>query len=377
EGPSLDELLEEVEAEEQELKSAQARASRNLEAPTPEMYQECQELLQMFGLPFIVAPMEAEAQCAYLELAGLVDGVVTDDNDVFLFGGRHVYRHIFENKKYVEEYKMDDVERELGLTRERLAEMALLLGSDYTEGCSGIGIVNAVEVVQAFPGQAGLERFRTWVESPDVGILVAARQLAGEEAGEGDVQPDDTAAQREFKRHHRAVRKNWQLPASFPSPSVLEAYLQPRLDPNKTRFSFGRPDIELLRQFCSDNFGWTPDKVDELLVPVLKEYDNRQAQLRMEQFLSFSTRFAKIRSKRLQNAVAGIRGQELGEELVLGDTIQLTPSRRKRSGGAASTAAAGEQGGGGVRGRNGRGGVKRARTAAGAAGAEGGAAGDW
>lgn len=28
---------------------------------------------------------------------------------------------------------MDDVERELGLSRERLVEMALLLGSDYTE----------------------------------------------------------------------------------------------------------------------------------------------------------------------------------------------------------------------------------------------------
>jgi len=30
-----------------------------------------------------------------------VDGTVTDDNDVFLFGGRHVYRNIFENKKWV------------------------------------------------------------------------------------------------------------------------------------------------------------------------------------------------------------------------------------------------------------------------------------
>jgi len=32
----------------------------------------------MFGLPYIIAPMEAEAQCAYLELEKLVDGVVTD-----------------------------------------------------------------------------------------------------------------------------------------------------------------------------------------------------------------------------------------------------------------------------------------------------------
>ncbi len=47
---------------------------------------------QMFGLPYIIAPQEAEAQCAWLDYNGLVDGVVTDDNDVFLFGALRVYR---------------------------------------------------------------------------------------------------------------------------------------------------------------------------------------------------------------------------------------------------------------------------------------------
>jgi hypothetical protein len=34
--------------------------------------------------------------------AGLVDGVVTEDSDIFLFGGKCVYKNIFEEKKYVE-----------------------------------------------------------------------------------------------------------------------------------------------------------------------------------------------------------------------------------------------------------------------------------
>ena len=47
---------------------------------------EVQDLLTMFGIPYMIAPSEAEAQCAFLDEAGLVDGVVTNDSDVFLFG---------------------------------------------------------------------------------------------------------------------------------------------------------------------------------------------------------------------------------------------------------------------------------------------------
>lgn len=79
----------------QRLQSQHKAQVRNADSPTNEMYGECQELLQMFGLPYIIAPMEAEAQCAWLDEAKLVDGVVTDDNDVFLFGGQHVYRCVW------------------------------------------------------------------------------------------------------------------------------------------------------------------------------------------------------------------------------------------------------------------------------------------
>lgn len=37
--------------------------------------------------------------------------------------------------------------------------------------CSGIGIVNAIEVVNAFPEEDGLHHFREWIESPDPTIL--------------------------------------------------------------------------------------------------------------------------------------------------------------------------------------------------------------
>ena len=46
---------------------------------------------------------------------------------------------MFDNKKYVEEYRANDVAEQLGLDRPKLIRMAHLLGSDYTTGISGIG----------------------------------------------------------------------------------------------------------------------------------------------------------------------------------------------------------------------------------------------
>ena len=40
----------------------------------------------------------------------------------------------------------------------------------------------------------------------------------------------------------------------------------------------------------------------------MQAYDDNQTQLTLDSFLSFSQRFAKIKSRRLQKAVAGITG---------------------------------------------------------------------
>lgn len=42
------------------------------------------------GVPYVVAPYEADAQLAYLERAGVVDGVITEDSDLLVFGCKNV-----------------------------------------------------------------------------------------------------------------------------------------------------------------------------------------------------------------------------------------------------------------------------------------------
>lgn len=73
-----------------------------------------QELLRLFGIPYIEAPMEAEAQCAILDLTDQTSGTITDDSDVWLFGARHVYKNFFSRNKYVEYYQYIDFQNQLG-----------------------------------------------------------------------------------------------------------------------------------------------------------------------------------------------------------------------------------------------------------------------
>uniref|UniRef100_A0A8C3KIJ6 Uncharacterized protein n=1 Tax=Calidris pygmaea TaxID=425635 RepID=A0A8C3KIJ6_9CHAR len=61
--------------------------------------KECLELLECLGVPWVQAAGEAEAMCAYLNAKGHVDGCITNDGDVFLYGAQTVYRNFAMNAK--------------------------------------------------------------------------------------------------------------------------------------------------------------------------------------------------------------------------------------------------------------------------------------
>ena len=88
-------------------------------------------------MPYIESPSEAEAQCATLENLSLTHGTITEDNDVFLFGGHKVYRNVFSPNDDIEMFLHTDISSLLGLNRDKLIVLAYFLGSDYTNGLEG------------------------------------------------------------------------------------------------------------------------------------------------------------------------------------------------------------------------------------------------
>lgn len=68
--------------------------TRRLVKVTKEHSLECQKLLELMGVPCIVAPCEAEAQCAALVKAGKIYAVGTEDMDALTFGSDVLLRHL-------------------------------------------------------------------------------------------------------------------------------------------------------------------------------------------------------------------------------------------------------------------------------------------
>lgn len=245
------------ETELKQLRAQQKKDRRDADEVTQTMVSECQHLLTLFGLPYITAPMEAEAQCAELVHLGLVDGIVTDDSDTFLFGGTRVYKNMFNAAKFVECYLANDFVSEFSLTREKLIAIAQLLGSDYTTGIPGIGPVTALEIISEFPK---LEDFKDWW----TGV-------------QNNTISKEADASNTFRRRFRKSQgTKLFLPPGFPDPRVADAYVHPEVDSDPQPFQWGVPDLAALRSFLSAQIGWSSERTDEVLVPVIKDMNRRE-----------------------------------------------------------------------------------------------------
>ena len=239
------------------------KQKRDSDEVSTKMIYDIQDLLSRFGIPFITAPMEAEAQCAELKLLGLVDGIITDDSDCFLFGGDRIYKNLFNDKHTVECYQNDDIIYELGINRNNMIELAILLGSDYTEGIKGVGKVTAMEILGEFKT---LEKFKEWWVDYQHGII--------------DTSTDTPIR----KKIRKKLSKKLFIGNDFPNKLIYEAYTHPEVDHDKTQFKWGQPNIEKLRTYLKYNIGWNEEKVDDILSPVIKNMGKPQTSI--EEFFS-------------------------------------------------------------------------------------------
>jgi exonuclease-1 len=100
---------------------------------TPEMARQLIDDLKMNNVQFIVAPYEADAQMVYLERKGILDGILSEDSDLLVFGAKCLLTKLDQYGNCIEINKADFCAcKEINLTN---ASHRGIRGSKHCKRC--------------------------------------------------------------------------------------------------------------------------------------------------------------------------------------------------------------------------------------------------
>ncbi|KAK4792569.1 hypothetical protein SAY86_023004 [Trapa natans] len=241
---------------------------RNMGSEFSCMIKEAKLLGQALGIPSLNGIEEAEAQCALLNSEFLCDGCFTSDSDAFLFGARTVYRDIcLGDGGYVVCYEMSDIERQLGLGRNSLIALAILLGSDYSHGVHGFGQESACHIVKSAGDESVLQ-------------MIVRGGLPYLKKSKGSKKQGKTVDMALLDKEHKSEGNEFLL--------VINAYTKPKChsadsDAVNRVLSQHPFDRAKLHQICSQLLDWPPETADDYILPKIAERDLRRfANLRLK-----------------------------------------------------------------------------------------------
>jgi flap endonuclease-1 len=131
------------------------RFSKRLVKVTRQHNEDCQELLRLMGIPCIIAPCEAEAQCAELARKSKVYATATEDMDALTFRTPKLVRRLTlsqstKDKNPILEIDFEVMLRGLDLTYEQFVDMCILCGCDYCSTIKGIGPKTALRLIKQY-----------------------------------------------------------------------------------------------------------------------------------------------------------------------------------------------------------------------------------
>ncbi len=142
-----------------DLERARRKAQQAVRLTDP-LIESAQELLRLMGVPIVQAPSDGEAQTSHMVRRGDAWATGSQDYDALLFGSNRLVKNLNlsgrrklpRRNEYVtiqiELIRLAENLESLGVSREQLVDMALLIGTDFNEGIKGIGPKKALKLIR-------------------------------------------------------------------------------------------------------------------------------------------------------------------------------------------------------------------------------------
>jgi exonuclease 1 len=119
---------------------------------TPEMARLFIEELKKSNIQYVVAPFEADSQLAYLEREGIIQGILSEDSDLLVFGAKVLLTKLDQYGDCIMIRRQDFTAcREVSLvgwSDVEFRRMAILSGCDYLPNISKMGLKTAHRLVR-------------------------------------------------------------------------------------------------------------------------------------------------------------------------------------------------------------------------------------
>lgn len=142
-----------------DLETARSKAQQTSRV-THEIIEQSKHLLDALGVPYIQARSEGEAQASYMVQKGDAFAVGSQDFDCLLFGASVLVRNLTSSEKrklpkkqaytsvHPERIRLEPGLQKLGISREQLVDIAILIGTDFNDGVKGFGPKKSLKLLK-------------------------------------------------------------------------------------------------------------------------------------------------------------------------------------------------------------------------------------
>ena len=145
-----------------------------------DMVADSKKLLGLFGIPFVQAPSEGEATAAHMTITGQAYASASQDFDSLLFGAKKLVRNFtnsgrrkLPNRNTTIEVEPEIIDlnktlTELGVTREQLVDIGILIGTDFNpDGFERIGPKTALKAIKQYQRLEDIPQIQEKLEQVD------------------------------------------------------------------------------------------------------------------------------------------------------------------------------------------------------------------
>jgi 5'-3' exonuclease len=149
--------------------SGAQRQRQNIAAPRDDLIAMLINWCKEVGIPYCCAPFEADWQLIALQQMNIINGIMTDDGDLFILGGDNIITDTcFTSGKCCIYRREDILARESmgsGAYADHLPALACFLGCDYIRRIEGNGPVNVRKIMAEWITLTTLEQQQKFIEN--------------------------------------------------------------------------------------------------------------------------------------------------------------------------------------------------------------------